>query len=826
MPGAAARKQLTRLWAALLVVGLGCVGPARAEEKPPPFRAPEGDPLAGEALKALRARYLEARAHHRAGRTSQAERIYRALVREYPPMAGPIRSALTEIALSRLDGEGALTWADELIRGEGEDPAAVLAAEAPQRPGGSLAAWGYTYRGEALVLLGRLPEAAAAFEVALSLRARGGPPRDRLHAQLGQVYERQGAVEKAWRQYLLAAKGDASSSHTRVGVDGAYRLEGRVPPESRVLRELLRAEIVEDLIAQGRDQEALRRAQEVMATCESPEVMRQLEVMRTRCEARLTDPDEGVRLLHRLTYQPNLSGALYWDIVHDLQRLMAQQKDVDGRVNILRRYLATFPGAEESIEARLLLASVLSDDGRDAEAETLYREIIRLYPDAPGADDARWELAWSRIRSGDLAGAFPILRDHVETVVPGSRAEARAVYWLARAAEAQGRPILAWWMWTDVVRRFPNSWYGSLAWWRTGGAPPEAVVAVPQGSIPATLPITRESVLGDGGSIDPEIAGWELGRSLLFPGFIDLLGGVRDPSVAQALARSMELGLMGQGSEALVNLADVRADPRADGRAYLIVAAALHAYGQAQAGMRVAHLHLSHDGFPTLHGPRERRWALAYPWPYLDLFSREAYRQGIQPALLVAMAQQESGFGPTAVSPVGARGILQLMPRTAASVAASQGLKAPTAKELNQPPLNMRLGAAYLRDMLDTFQGDVVRAVAAYNAGPGAIQRWNRKLGDVDADVWVEEIPYDETRDYVRIVLRNYAGYRALYPGMLYTARSFPPAPPSGILLKRTPRPAPVDVEAGPRRTAADATPTPAPDEPGGLVGPGGALDW
>ena len=126
--------------------------------------------------------------------------------------------------------------------------------------------------------------------------------------------------------------------------------------------------------------------------------------------------------------------------------------------------------------------------------------------------------------------------------------------------------------------------------------------------------------------------------------------------------------------------------------------------------------------------------------PFGAEITAAAKKHGIDPALLAGLVKQESGFNPTAGSSAGARGLTQLMPGTAAGLGVANVL---------DPVQNLDGGAKYLRQQLDAFGGDVTRALAAYNAGPGAVQRY----GGVP--------PYAETQNYVRIVQANAAQYRA-----------------------------------------------------------------
>ena len=129
--------------------------------------------------------------------------------------------------------------------------------------------------------------------------------------------------------------------------------------------------------------------------------------------------------------------------------------------------------------------------------------------------------------------------------------------------------------------------------------------------------------------------------------------------------------------------------------------------------------------------------------PYGAEITAAAKKYGIDPALLAGLVKQESGFNPNAGSPAGARGLTQLMPGTAAGLGVTNVL---------DPAQSLDGGAKYLKAQLDAFGGDVARALAAYNAGPGAVQRY----GGVP--------PYAETQNYVRAVQANAANYRAASP--------------------------------------------------------------
>ena len=144
---------------------------------------------------------------------------------------------------------------------------------------------------------------------------------------------------------------------------------------------------------------------------------------------------------------------------------------------------------------------------------------------------------------------------------------------------------------------------------------------------------------------------------------------------------------------------------------------------------------------------------LRFPLPLKRTFSQMAQERTMNTSLLYAISRQESALYPLAQSPVGARGLMQLMPATARETASKLGVPYRNEQQLFDPAMNIRLGSAYLKRLLDVYDGNRILAAAAYNAGPGRVKRWREQSTNKPMDVWVESIPYRETRNYVQNVL-------------------------------------------------------------------------
>lgn len=155
--------------------------------------------------------------------------------------------------------------------------------------------------------------------------------------------------------------------------------------------------------------------------------------------------------------------------------------------------------------------------------------------------------------------------------------------------------------------------------------------------------------------------------------------------------------------------------------------------------------------------------ALRFPTPAQRIFARYAKSRDVAESFLYALARQESAMYERAQSAVGATGLMQLMPATAAHTAKKMGEPEPSPSSLVNPDVNVRLGSAYIKMLLDLYDGNRVLAAAAYNAGPGRVKQWRQDGLNQPVDLWVENIPYKETRNYVQNVLV----YNAIYQSRL-----------------------------------------------------------
>jgi soluble lytic murein transglycosylase len=342
--------------------------------------------------------------------------------------------------------------------------------------------------------------------------------------------------------------------------------------------------------------------------------------------------------------------------------------------------------------------------------------------------EASWNIGWLEYRRGRLAQAREALTSGLAAAAPSDPQIPQLRDWLARLdavdSEIEAGDDHA----RSLADRFPYTYYGFLA--RRGSIAVAELLSV--GEVDGARMLENSPV---------DHAVWP------------------DATLSPKAAELWFLGLRDDARDELL-LATRRAPPAPDRAAE--VAEALAALGADEEALRLVRRHFA----PALErgdgGLSPTIWRRAYPAHLLDPIRSRA-RDRVDPFLVSALIREESVYDPRALSPVGAIGLMQLMPDTGRRVAREEGLDDFSVAQLYTPEINLTVGVRYLSDLLDRFAGNEAYAVAAYNAGPEAVARWLENGPPRAIEEFIEEIPFAETRAYVKRVLRSAWLYHALY---------------------------------------------------------------
>ncbi len=375
---------------------------------------------------------------------------------------------------------------------------------------------------------------------------------------------------------------------------------------------------------------------------------------------------------------------------------------------------------------------------RPKDAAATLRRLVDAYPDGDFTVEAQFRLFWLARAEGKPEAGLPSL-EAIEKQLEDQRTVMqlepllRARYWRAEtlaslsdsAQREEGVAAL-----TSLGLSAPFSYYGALALGRL----PEGTEA-PLPDPPATNGATT---LHAGTLVADQ--NFRAGVELVRLGFA--------PAAMQELEAVDRKGLSG---------------PTGSDEPLLLLALCLDAAGDHQIAHAIAKstLRVPEGAVPS---PDEQLlWRVAYPLAFRPEIERWAQAVRVPPDLMQALMREESALDPTVISGAGAIGLTQLMPSTASRMAHKLGLGKPTLSSLGEPGLNIRIGTAYVAELLKRFGGNPALALAAYNAGEAAVERWLSERGKEPLDSFVEQIPIAETRGYVKRVLGTYATYRYLY---------------------------------------------------------------
>jgi soluble lytic murein transglycosylase len=404
---------------------------------------------------------------------------------------------------------------------------------------------------------------------------------------------------------------------------------------------------------------------------------------------------------------------------------------------VLRRLLNQYRPSPFSEQAFYILGRLYAEQGWYARSAKAFRELDAAYPDGELAREGLWRMGWnaySRGRFGEAAAAF---RRALARLAPTDW-EDEVLYWLARTDERSGRRTRALGRYRELSERYPHTYYGQQAAGR--------------------LNHLGESASGGRGELSPARAGPDLSHlSDTFP--------IEDMKASWRLERALELAAMGFRSDAKRELAKAEAaltrgrTPNPD--LSLSLGALYHQAGLFELAIRRLNGPFAEMDPKEVLGLSRRFWELYYPRPFRELIERASADNGLESALVLGLIRQESAFRAGAVSPAGAVGLMQVLPVR----------RDKDGEALFDPEVNLARGTSHLAGLLKRYDGRLVDALVAYNAGVHRLKRWRRRFKGLDEDEFIEAIPFTETRTYVKRVLRNAALYRMLYAGEDAAAR-------------------------------------------------------
>ena len=365
-------------------------------------------------------------------------------------------------------------------------------------------------------------------------------------------------------------------------------------------------------------------------------------------------------------------------------------------------------------------------DSEIEKSQFWWQRLLSHFPKHNLAAKSAWQLAWSHLQQKNTDKALTFLKRGLKTRIHNSEMKAKLLYWQGKLQQATGRTDLADKSFKKLILRQPNTYYGMRL--MSAENIPESILSVVK---------TRKAKL----YAEPTELISEKTKELLQR--TEFLFDIAEPE--QAL-RELFAGL-GRYKNSTRNWH---------------VSHMLHRRGEHHALLRiVANYYLPH--MISLEVGEYPLWELAYPRPYWSQLKSYANQAGIDPYFALAIMREESHFDPQALSSSKAIGLMQLLPSTAKDIAKRKKIKLKEREEIFDPEMNTKLGTFYLGRLANKFKSELIYTAGSYNAGPENMSKWINRWNGKSLDDFVEQIPFKETRKYVKRVYRSYKLYKQIY---------------------------------------------------------------
>ena len=391
----------------------------------------------------------------------------------------------------------------------------------------------------------------------------------------------------------------------------------------------------------------------------------------------------------------------------------------------LKQVERKFPSTPEAAEAKILRAKyyVTDDVNYDLAIANLESAIAAGALGTEGEN--AWSLGWAYLRAHRDDDALRTFARYA-TQFPDGDYLSNSLFWAAKIHERRGNREARDAAFRELESMYPYSYFSFRA----------------------------RQIMGE-----PILAPNEMANGNVFPDVDGQIAATNEPRLDSV----RELAWLGLYREATREMKSVAAAyPTNLGMQFML--ADLYVQGGEPFSannvlQRKFRQFVRHGGSNVPH----RFWEILFPLNYWEIIRTESEKRQIDPYLIASIIRQESGFEPTTVSNADAIGIMQIMPAEATSIATAAGLPAPTRDQLFDPGANIAIGVAEYSQKLAAEHGNPILAIAAYNAGEEPVGRWIAQTPIDDEDLFVESIPFAETRLYVKTVSRNRYEYRRIY---------------------------------------------------------------
>jgi peptidoglycan lytic transglycosylase len=555
-------------------------------------------------------------------------------------------------------------------------------------------------------------------------------------AFLGQVYEDRGEFDLAAQ--ILQSLGEAHprDKQAAMALRHSRELFARLPeaPQPPDPEQLL-ASI--DRLAEGQLWQEIEARLNTLDTLPLPETL-VIKVLMKRAavevrRGRLTEASAVVQdVLRRYPQGAHLAEAYYL-----LGAVYQRQNQPANSIQAYEMGLAQPPIFPWTAKTLWALARLQEERQELARAIDFYQRLTQDFPAYEQAESSLWRAGWLQYCQRRYQAATALWQSF-EQRFPRSPLLPQMLYWQARAAQQEGHQDTALRLYQRIVADYPVHYYTIQGQASLQAAGVRSALATDTALLTTPVLLQDPAVLLEQAQGQPSKARFHLVR----------------------VQELQQLQMSPQTGQEIRSLAPLL--PSTPAAQYFL--ASLYVNNQQYAAaFRALNSVVEALSPAEVRGLPRDFWTMLYPQVFWPQVSQLAQTKSLNPYLVLSIIRQESAFNPAAISSSGARGLMQLMPATAQELLTKLKLPQESTSRLHDPQLSITLGTHYFAGLMQRYQGNVVLALTGYNAGPARAARWREQWPGVPTDEFIERIPLDETRNYVKLILRNLMIYERLY---------------------------------------------------------------
>jgi TolA-binding protein len=441
------------------------------------------------------------------------------------------------------------------------------------------------------------------------------------------------------------------------------------------------------------------------------------------------------------SYEKYPSGLIADDSLFFTGRALTNLDRTDDAISYFQKLLNLFPVSNFCDDALYRIGRIYSLKESYSNAASYFQRVSSDYPGGDKLSDALWELGWIKYMSADYNSASTAFSDYASSY-KGTPSEEKGLFWEAKCMQKLGENDKATALYWKIINLNSYSYYAFTSREILAGMDIKAQI--------------RE--IDD--QLDPE-------NQQIADKIPDIYAFLEQDSYSKDernhINKAIELYKMEFYNSAALEIEAAGGEIEEDPTGILKIATLFLKSNDYTGSIKIIDKNFNKlkSGLDQPH--MDYLYYLYYPYGYKEAVQKYSNQYTLDPLFTLAVIRQESHFMPLAGSYAGAQGLMQIMPATGKGIARQIGIPDYNEILLVDPETNIRMGTFYLRQQLDNFDQNNFYCLGAYNGGPGKMNEWISKRGNMDIDEFIENISYEQTREYIKIVMGNYYLYQMLY---------------------------------------------------------------